>query len=224
MKRALGRENATATIVGTYMDVGKCEFCGSHYPFEAKACPSCGAPISSAIAESDRRKCPACRSDLNPGAYRCPKCRALFCFQCRRPMSFKETLCQCLNKNCQNYGKLLCQICTSHLEKFSTDRIIENIRSSEPLILLGASALGSVAFVLRWQHVYKSGFLMFFITVLKSFFFGSCIAVVAYLIGYVIARHVRRAKKTADSSSEAGKHPNVHHVCSACGEPVRKFL
>lgn len=57
-------------------------------------------------------KCPACGTGLDPGAYRCPKCRIYFCFKCRKRVSIRDAQYQCVNQQCGYHGKLLCAGCT----------------------------------------------------------------------------------------------------------------
>lgn len=59
-----------------------------------------------------QEKCPACGWRLDADAYRCPKCMIYFCFKCRRRVTATDPQYQCLNQQCQYYGKLLCEVCT----------------------------------------------------------------------------------------------------------------
>ena len=67
------------------------------------------------MAEMRRRgdveKCPACGWRLDPGAYRCPKCRIYFCYKCRARVGKIEAQYQCSDQSCECYGKLLCAAC-----------------------------------------------------------------------------------------------------------------
>lgn len=59
----------------------------------------------------DTAKCPACGVSMDPEAYRCPKCRIYFCFKCRRRVQQGDEQFQCMNQQCEYYGKLLCNAC-----------------------------------------------------------------------------------------------------------------
>jgi hypothetical protein len=59
----------------------------------------------------DTAKCPACGASMDPEAYRCPKCRIYFCFKCRRRVQPRDPQYQCMNQQCDQYGKLLCNAC-----------------------------------------------------------------------------------------------------------------
>jgi hypothetical protein len=59
----------------------------------------------------DPEKCPACSASMDAEAYRCPKCFVYFCFKCRRRVQKGDPQYQCLNQQCNQYGKLLCNIC-----------------------------------------------------------------------------------------------------------------
>jgi len=59
----------------------------------------------------DTAKCPACGVSMDPEAYRCPKCRIYFCFKCRRRVQPRDPQFQCMNQQCDQYGKLLCNAC-----------------------------------------------------------------------------------------------------------------
>src|SRR4051794_31694226 len=56
-------------------------------------------------------KCPACGVSMDSEAYRCPKCRIYFCFKCRRRVQPRDEQYQCMNQQCDQYGKLLCNAC-----------------------------------------------------------------------------------------------------------------
>src|SRR5262245_46068192 len=59
----------------------------------------------------DTAKCPACGVPMDPEAYRCPSCLIYFCFKCRRRVQPHDEQFQCMNQQCDYYGKLLCNAC-----------------------------------------------------------------------------------------------------------------
>jgi hypothetical protein len=48
---------------------------------------------------------------MDPGAYRCPRCLIYFCFKCRRRVQQRDEQFQCMNQQCGQYGKMLCNAC-----------------------------------------------------------------------------------------------------------------
>ena len=58
-------------------------------------------------------KCPACGSELDAGAYRCPKCFVYFCHRCHVRIPENEKQYQCANSSCKGYGKLFCYACAA---------------------------------------------------------------------------------------------------------------
>ena len=59
----------------------------------------------------DVRKCPVCGSPVDADAYHCPSCRNYFCFHCRARLVPKDVELQCVNRHCDYYGKLVCDVC-----------------------------------------------------------------------------------------------------------------
>ncbi len=59
----------------------------------------------------DTAKCPACGVPMDPAAYRCPRCLIYFCYKCRRRVQQRDPQFQCMNQQCEQYGKMLCNAC-----------------------------------------------------------------------------------------------------------------
>ena len=59
----------------------------------------------------DVEKCPVCGSHVDAEAYHCPSCRNYFCFHCRSRLVPPDTQLQCVNQQCDYYGKLVCDVC-----------------------------------------------------------------------------------------------------------------
>lgn len=59
----------------------------------------------------DVEKCPVCGSHVDAEAYYCPSCRNYFCFHCRSRLVPPDRQLQCVNQQCDYYGKLVCDVC-----------------------------------------------------------------------------------------------------------------
>ena len=68
-------------------------------------------------AEGNVNKCPVCGSQVDTEAYHCPACQNYFCYHCRARLSLSEKHLQCINQNCNYYGKLLCDVCDQFTER-----------------------------------------------------------------------------------------------------------
>lgn len=97
------------------------------------------------MAEIQRRgdveKCPACGWRLDPGAYRCPKCRIYFCYKCRARVAEREQQYQCADQSCPCYGKLLCAACV-----VSPPEKMRNADKSASALLAGVIVGGATFF------------------------------------------------------------------------------
>jgi len=104
--------------------------------------------MSAMNRRGDLEKCPACGWGLDPGAYRCPKCRIYFCFKCRARVGERERQYQCADQSCKCYGKLLCSACvvsvnqTQHRPSF--DATIVTVAGG---VVAGGVALAAAPFV-----------------------------------------------------------------------------
>ncbi len=65
----------------------------------------------------DVEKCPVCGSHVDAEAYHCPSCRNYFCFHCRSRLVPPDTQLQCVNQQCDYYGKLICDVCDREHER-----------------------------------------------------------------------------------------------------------
>jgi hypothetical protein len=79
------------------------------------------APALSVSAQipriGDREKCPICGTQIDPEAYHCPSCHNYFCFHCRARLLKPDVQLQCVNQQCNYYGKLVCSLCDAVAEK-----------------------------------------------------------------------------------------------------------
>lgn len=88
------------------------------------------------------QKCPACGVSVDADAYRCPKCMIYFCFKCRRRVQKHDQQFQCMNQQCNYYGKLLCNACVVEIDDTMTQVPPNNMLM---LVGMGAAAVGVVS-------------------------------------------------------------------------------
>jgi hypothetical protein len=55
--------------------------------------------------------CPICGSGVHPQAYFCSRCSNYFCFVCRTRVAPSDVSLQCVNRECDYFGKLVCSHC-----------------------------------------------------------------------------------------------------------------
>src|SRR5262245_24726409 len=68
-------------------------------------------PVAELQRLGEVEKCPACGSQVDPGAYHCPHCRTYYCYHCRVRLMDEEEQFHCVNQACEYHGKLLCGTC-----------------------------------------------------------------------------------------------------------------
>lgn len=56
-------------------------------------------------------KCPACGSAVNPGSYRCPRCKIYFCARCGRHLWKGDGEFRCQTPECPYFGLIVCCAC-----------------------------------------------------------------------------------------------------------------
>lgn len=120
----------------------------------------------------DVTKCPACGSEVAAGAYCCPRCRNYFCFRCRARVLGGDTQLQCVNQECDYYGKLVCGACASGHEKEEAPSVYEEPEDGYwPAWLL----VVVVAFAILWYYL--------------TFGWAAGIAIATFVLaGYVLQR------------------------------------
>jgi hypothetical protein len=87
----------------------------------------------------DTAMCPACGVSMAPEAYRCPRCLIYFCFKCRRRVAQRDPQFQCVNQQCEQYGKLLCSICVVDMPQMGD-------RTRSELVKTGVTGIFKPAF------------------------------------------------------------------------------
>lgn len=55
--------------------------------------------------------CPVCGSNVHPQAYFCSRCSNYFCYVCRSRVGTTDVSLQCVNRDCEYFGKLVCNHC-----------------------------------------------------------------------------------------------------------------
>lgn len=152
-----------------------------------------------------QEKCPACGWRLDADAYRCPKCMIYFCFKCRRRVTVTDPQYQCLNQQCQYYGKLLCVVCTESVPEYQTYQ--------QPQVHPGCSrgvgiVVVAVIFGIAVWWLFSS-FLAGLITLATTLVAG---CIIAATMGWRIVdetTYVATQVQTGD-----------HKACIACKQPV----
>ena len=115
------------------------------------AVPRCGSvaymnenQMANYRRRGDSTKCPVCGTGIDPSAYRCPKCRVYFCFKCRIQLRRDDKQFECVDQQCDCYGKLLCANCSPPID--FEEPAIENEHkpgAMGPLMVSGAVVAGA---------------------------------------------------------------------------------
>ena len=91
----------------------------------------------------DLQKCPVCGSPVDSEAYYCPTCHNYFCYHCRARLVESDSQLQCVDTNCEYYGKLVCSVCDSAVEKEEPPSVYAEPEDGYwPLLLLAAIIIG----------------------------------------------------------------------------------
>ncbi len=56
-------------------------------------------------------KCPACGSAVNPGSYRCVRCKIYFCARCGMHLRKGDGEYRCQTPECPYFGRIVCARC-----------------------------------------------------------------------------------------------------------------
>jgi hypothetical protein len=168
--------------------------------------PGTATPRTVPSRRGDVCKCPVCGSAVDSEAYHCPTCRSYFCFHCRARLLEPDTRLQCVNQDCDYYGKLVCGICDPLHEKDEAPSIY-----AEPedgywpawliLVLISAAAL--------WY--YQTSF--------KTAAIG---AIVTYLTGGYL---LQRLGLNIFGRHRTLEHPrkSTFHTCIHCKSEVKEL-
>ena len=151
----------------------------------------------------DISKCPACGSEVDSGAYHCPKCRNYFCYRCRARVLPADPQFQCLNQECDYHGKLVCEACdlgVSHDEEPTV--YFDRVGGWWPSLATCACVLFFVA--LFYTHAWIA-------------FFLAAAALIAASFG------LQRAGLNVFDTTKKVIEPrhSVHHHCIRCSKPAK---
>ena len=151
----------------------------------------------------ETEKCPACGWGLDPGAYRCPKCRIYFCYKCRVRVGERESQYQCSDQTCECYGKLLCSACVIMIENKKTETI-----PKEDATIVALAGGGAVALVTLFA---------------APFLVAAGIGVGAVVAGsYGLRKMGCNVWGTTDQTKE-NEIKDRHICCVSCRHPVKQL-
>ena len=153
----------------------------------------------------DVEKCPVCGSHVDPEAYHCPTCRSYFCFHCRARVLQPDTQLQCINQECDYYGKLICGVCDPHGEKEEPPTVYAEPEDGYWPAWL---ALVLVAVAVIW---YFTSFLVAAGTAIATY------AVGGYLLHRVGVNVFGRERKVEHQRMTS------YHTCISCEKPVKEL-
>jgi hypothetical protein len=151
----------------------------------------------------DIHKCPVCGSPVDADAYHCPSCRNYFCFHCRARLVPNDIELQCVNSNCDYYGKLVCEVCDVALEQEEPPTVYEEPEDGYwPGLLLVAL----ICFGFVWS---RETFWMAFLAAVGLFLAGSLLQLFGINI-FGRRRIVEHRRKS------------IQHRCISCGQLVKE--
>jgi len=151
----------------------------------------------------DVTKCPICGSQVDAEAYFCATCQNYFCFHCRARVLESELQLQCVNQDCDYYGKLICSACEDHHEKDEPPSLyLEPEDGYWPAWLLVVLVVGAVI----WYFT--------------SFWWGAGMAIVLYAGG---GYGMQRAGLNLFGKTRQVEYQRKSevHTCISCEEPVK---
>lgn len=99
----------------------------------------------------DTAKCPACGVPMNPDAYHCPRCMIYFCFKCRRRVQQRDPQFQCMNQQCEQYEKMLCNACVVEVPVMgdqSRQELVEGEKDGYPMQSISGKILTLVFYIM----------------------------------------------------------------------------
>lgn len=153
----------------------------------------------------DITKCPVCGSHCDPEAFYCAKCRNYFCFHCRARSLPSELQLQCVNQDCDYYGKMVCGICDPGVEKDEPPSVY-----MEPEDGYWPAWLALVLILSGFVWYFSSSFLAAAATALIVYVAGGYCA---HRAGWNLFGTVRKVEQSRTSS---------FHTCIRCVQPVKE--
>lgn len=152
---------------------------------------------------------------MDPAAYRCPRCMIYFCFKCRRRVQHRDPQFQCMNQQCEQYGKMLCNACIvevpvmgdrSHQELVEEGKHVQTVPANVIgwlfFIALVAGFAAGLYFGLPWWAGLAGGFVL-------------GVALAAWLSS--MTEYVQPVYRTVTENVEVGRGK----CCIACRQAVQ---
>ncbi len=153
----------------------------------------------------DVEKCPVCGSAVDADAYHCPSCRNYFCYHCRARLVPPDKQLQCVNQDCDYYGKLVCDVCDVAHERDEPPTVYAE---PEDGYWPGWLLLALVSFGVVWY--------------LHSLHFAIWQAVGLFVLGGLIL-HVAGVNIFGKQRVVEHQRKSIHHRCLSCGEGVKEI-
>ena len=151
----------------------------------------------------DTKKCPACGSEVDSGAYHCPRCRNYFCYRCRARVLPTDPQFQCVNQECDYHGKLVCSTCDK-----------ESLKEEEPTIYF--DRVGG-----WWPSLATCAVFLFIIALFYTDFWIALILALGTFAGVGLALH-RAGLNVFDANKKIVEHRHsVHHISVRCSKSVK---
>jgi hypothetical protein len=153
----------------------------------------------------DLQKCPICGSQVDPDAYHCPYCHNYYCFHCRARLLGTDKQYQCVSKDCDYYGKLLCSVCDLEVRKDEPPAVyFEPEDGYWPLLLIGSLLLA----ILIW---------------IMSSFVAGLLSWLVIFVGGAYILHRAGVNVFCRELEVARPRSSAYHTCICCQQPVREL-
>jgi hypothetical protein len=154
----------------------------------------------------DVQKCPACGSQVDPGAYHCPKCRRDFCFHCRVGLVDEDDQFHCINQACNYHGKVLCGTCDPEAKRDEAPSVYSEYDSGWwPFLLVAGLLVGVVSYFFVWDFWLAAG-----IGLITA-------AVAAFLL------HRAGVNVMGKENRIVQPRVTIYHTCISCKQPVKEL-
>lgn len=153
----------------------------------------------------DLQKCPVCGMPVDPDAYHCPHCHNYYCFNCRARLLRADRQCQCTNKDCAYYGKLVCGVCDPEVRKDEAPGVYLEPEDG------------------YWPLLFVSSLVVAILTWIASSFLP------ALLVGFVAFTGVAYALRRIDVNVFGKVHEvsqprtSAYHTCICCQQPAKEI-
>ncbi len=152
----------------------------------------------------DVNKCPVCGAWVDADAYHCSTCHNYYCYHCRARLVPSDIQLQCVNQECDYYGKLTCGVCDSLTEREEAPSIYAE---PEDGYWPGWLALILLAAAITW---YYAGYL-----------WAVVLAILAYAVGGFLLHNSGVNLFGKERTVEQPRTSSVHN-CIRCGQQVKE--